>query len=885
MIDLLTLKSPLFSMHLKDFWAKTSNDSSAFGLSVQDHSLVVGFIAKFLHEKLSASVAAMMPKGSVTLVAAHDVGKISPGFQLKDPKWKHYDDIAGKVFHDSLITNHALVSQGWLQFSEKHRLSRLANLWCVSSAGHHGSYPNGLNRLDDDNTVRDAGCHGFGTYRDELLTELINVFGPLPTESAKGEIERVHLLTGFTIFCDWLGSNTDWFPFETPIEEGTIRKIASDLLKKLGYEVKVREFLSFGELFELSPSGALMEPRGIQSVLLDAADAPGLYIVEAPMGMGKTEAALATAYKRWTEGPERGIYFALPTQLTSERIHERIHSFLNHAIETHSAQSLIHGNAWLSEARNRMIGARIDDLDANDTEEALRWFSSTRRQLLAPFGTGTIDQALLAVLPAKFAALRYFGLAGKVVVIDEVHSYDPYMSALIDRLIRYLLKSGSTVIILSATLTTKRRAELVEAAGAKEETVPCCYPLITKVSTGSPVAAHIPVPHALPAKPVKLVHQHLRPETCDAYWQNIADQIVAGANVVVIRNSVALAQETYRLLKSYILEAIPNESCGLLHSRFPQFVRNENEGKWVTKLGKDESQRPSGSFLVSTQIVEQSVDIDADLLVTDLAPADLILQRIGRLHRHERKNPRPSGFETPTCHILHPCGDWTQDARVVAQLLAPHHYIYPPFKLWQASEYFREKSCILIPNEIRAIIEESGALKPPHEASDALDDFIAMAHKDYTEQIRTAATRDVFLQSAITDREGAQTRYNLQPTAYLILLQRMPDENADTLNLKLLDGSELTANKFCFSYDLANALHSNAIRIPAYLVRATMKCQPDWLKNYMDDACFGIINGRKVELHGDEQSHYSLEYTAELGLTYFKNKQHLIQTEPEDFWY
>lgn len=872
-------------MHLSDFWAKTHVQNGLPALSVSSHCLTVGYVANTLIKHLPEGVRILLPQGCVTLIASHDIGKICPGFQLKCSSWSFHEMIKNQIHLNGLETNHSIVSQAHLQFSEACRLSRLANLWCISTAGHHGTYPNGFNRQDSDNAIYDGGSKLFAPFREELLTQLINTFGPLPDDSAKNEIERVHLLTGFTIFADWIGSNSDWLPFDTLVEPAVIQAITHKVLQQLGYQAKPRLSLSFSELFQSLPLSPSLEPRAIQSALLAAADAPGLYIVEAPMGMGKTEAALATAYKRWTEGTERGIYFALPTQLTSERIHERINSFLSNAIDSLSTQSLIHGNAWLNESRNRMIAGNADELDHNDTDEALRWFSSTRRQLLAPFGTGTIDQALLAVLPAKFAALRYFALSGKVVVIDEVHSYDPYMSALIDRLIRYLLKSGSTVIILSATLTAKRRAELVEAAGAKEESATSSYPLITKVRTGFPIAEHISVPHAVQAKPVTLVHQHLTAENRDAYWQNIADQIVEGANVVVIRNSVALAQETYRLLKSFVSETIPNESCGLLHSRFPQFLRNENETKWVTKLGKDESQRPCGSFLVSTQIVEQSVDIDADLLITDLAPTDLILQRIGRLHRHERKNPRPHGFETPACHILHPCSDWMQDAKTVARTLAPHHYIYPPFKLWQASEYLQNKQQIVLPDEIRAIIEESTAMEPPHSTSDALVDFLKSVQTEYTEQVRTAATRDVFSQSALNDREGAETRYNIKPTAQLILLKNRPTEISDTVTIQPLHGPSLTISKNFFSYDLAKALQINAIRIPAYLVSSFLKSQPEWLKNHIDDAVIGVVHGREVELSSDEKMKYSLEYTCDIGLTYRKETIPQIQTDPEDFWF
>lgn len=869
---------------LDDCWAKTDPITLTPVLSVREHCLTVGHIAERLSKILPPSIHSLLPVGFASLIAAHDIGKITPGFQLKCSKWKHFSEIKKSTHLNGLETNHAAVSQSHLQYAASPAIPRLANFWLISTAGHHGSYPHGYERLDK--KAYEGGNQAFGILRSELEKIIIDTFGSFPTESAKKHLERIHLLTGLTIFADWIGSNTDWFPFDFPIEADAIKSNVSQKLRSLGLHAETKPSLSFDELFRTDTSATPLTARAIQSTLVNAADTPGLYILEAPMGMGKTEAALAAAYRRWTEGQERGLYFALPTQLTSERIHERINIFLNNTVQKtpyeDSTQSLIHGNAWLNHSRNRRLSS---DSDENDTDEALRWFSSTRRQLLAPFGTGTIDQALLAILPARFAALRYFALAGKVVIIDEVHSYDPYMSALIDRLISYLLKTGSTVIILSATLTIAARSRLVAAAGAVEHSTSSDYPLITKVATGSEQATHIPIPSDLTEKAVTLLHQTLLLETESVYWNSIARHVESGANVVVIRNTVALAQETYRKLKSLVSVKITEDNIGLLHSRFPQYQRLKNEKTWVTRLGKNNSTRPQGSLLVSTQVVEQSVDIDADLLITDIAPTDLILQRIGRLHRHKRDH-RPIGVKTPVCHILHPATKWHGDIKEIENSISPHHYVYPAFKLWQGSQYLRSKTSIILPTDIRTILEESSALRPDVSNSAPVSQFLQKAENDFTEQINTAATRNVFAPAA-SDREGSETRYKIKPTANLILLKEKPLENSTSITITPVHGDPITIHKADFSFPLAKSLHRNSIHIPAYLVREPLLSTPEWLIRHIGDSVLAVLSDQSAELHiaSDTPSAYILKYTRALGLSYQKSENDTLTSEPEDYWY
>ena len=884
---------------LADCWAKTDPVSGNTVLSVKDHCNVVGHVAEALLNILPEKVLESLPQGAQATAAAHDLGKLTPGFQLKAPSWSFYDYLIKEVQHDNLAKNHATIGQAHLQELARINGNKYSGYWFVSTGGHHGSYPAGFKSMYKGRLSEGGLEQIFCDLREELLTSLIKTFGPLPKCSAKGEEQRVHLLTGFTIFADWIGSNSEeeWFPYSLGFEKEAIRERARIVLQKLGFEAKPKTGLSFGQLFN-PESPKDFTPRPLQKILLEAADSPGLYIVEAPMGDGKTEAALAAAYKRWTQGDERGLYFALPTQLTSDKIHERIADFLSNALGEGAIQTLVHGNAWLKDDHVRTLQPRFKEdcgsppeNDHNDTEEVMRWYSGSRKGLIAPFGTGTIDQALLSILPAKFAALRYFALAGKVVVIDEVHSYDPYVSALVDRLIQFLLKAGSTVIILSATLTAKRRAGLVAAAGASETSHPTAYPLLTKVATGSPEAEHLYVDQKHPEKKIQLTHKVLDEKNEIEYWREIAEQVEAGANVVVIRNTVALAQETYRIILSQLRSNEETNQTGLLHSRFPRWKRKENEELWTTLLGKDDSRRPKGSLLVSTQILEQSVDIDADLLVTDLAPADLVLQRIGRLHRHVRN--RPAGFEQPICHILHPSTDWSGEVKDVKAAITPHHYIYPPLTLWQASTELSKTSEISLPRNIRGVLETCASKVPSPDSSEAIKKF----YTDHLEIIRTqkgtADVRGIYNAAAIEDKEGRETRYGIKPAAELILLKEKPVERGDLVEIAFQQGPSIKFRKDEFSFPLAKALQLNAVRIPAYLVRSQLSSSesPMWLKRHLSGAVLAAPseNLTGLQLIPEAESQYQVFNHPTFGISYQRGQASDLPpthgTTQEDSWF
>ena len=627
-------------------------------------------------------------------------------------------------------------------------------------------------------------------------------------------------------------------------------------------------------------------PRALQMTLIESMDSPGLYIVEAPMGEGKTEAALAGAYRRWTEGNERGLYFALPTQLTSNRIHERVFQFLENTVSTPSALALVHGNAWLCEKRVQPLEPNVPEKrDGTDPDQSLssnQWFSDSRKSLLAPFGVGTIDQALMAAMPVKFSALRLFALAGKVVVIDEVHSYDPYTSALVDRAIEWLLETGSTVIVLSATLTASRRASLVAAARGGEQNVSLAYPLITKVTNGGVQTDTIVVKEAiLSSKKVEI-------RTClaeDKEWiGRVVEAAESGACVLIIRNTVALAQETFDQVRSQCRDL--GIKFGLIHSRFTSFDREQQEGEWMRLLGKDSAGRPAGAVLIGTQVLEQSLDIDADFLVTDLAPTDLILQRIGRLHRHRRS--RPSGCESPRCLILRPRVDWNRDEKEIEKALSPHGFVYPAFSLYLADEAWSNREMIQIPSEIRTILELSER-KP-----ERLPLGVLKLYQNLQEKIQkmknTVWQNGVFKAPSVDDVEGSQTRWKRDSSGFLVLLKESPQENKEGVTLHFINGEKITFQREGFRFDLARLLQMNSVRIPFYVLKSVLRgySHPSWLQDHLSNSVLAVLSegGECCFCHAPEAVAYSFYYRPFKGVEYIRNNNIAIKAEEEDCsWY
>ena len=404
---------------------------------------------------------------------------------------------------------------------------------------------------------------------------------------------------------------------------------------------------------------------------------PSLILIEAPMGEGKTEAALLLANAAANRLGQQGFYIGLPTKATANQMLGRVRRFLEHARpDAHSTLVLAHGEASLVENFRSLAAVYDKEEEGGDrvgrvTAEA--WFLSKKRTLLAEHAVGTVDQALLGVLRTKHGFVRLYGLAAKTIVLDEVHAYDTFTSTILDRLIEWLAALGTTVVLLSATLPRSRRAALLAAYSKglggtvqppREE---ARYPRISTVTRND--CSTISVPPRGESLTIELE----RVDTdVDRLARTVVDALQAGGCIGWICNTVARAQAAYAAVAR-----IASETPRLLiHARMLPEDRVEREQHLERLLGPEHggTPRPERYIVIGTQVLEQSLDIDFDLLVSDLAPVDLLLQRAGRLHRQRGRRNRSAAQWKPRLWIAYPEGAFNEVplqevARVYAEVI------------------------------------------------------------------------------------------------------------------------------------------------------------------------------------------------------------------------
>lgn len=413
------------------------------------------------------------------------------------------------------------------------------------------------------------------------------------------------------------------------------------------------------------------------------------------MGEGKTEAAMYLADCWAALLGQKGIYFALPTQATSNQMFGRVKKFLETRYPDLAVNlQLIHGGALLSEEFSNLCigvsqGGDSDTILASVI--AAEWFLPKKRGLLAPFGVGTVDQALLSVLQTKHFFVRLFGLGHKTVIIDEVHAYDMYMSTLLEKLIGWLRAIGSSVILLSSTLPASKRKALIEAYGGDAtQLTPSTYPRVTWISRTELIVDTFEA-----TKHIELHIQHIK-DDLDMLISNLRGAIMKGGCVAIVCNTVKRAQETYIAIRQAGL--VKPDELMLLHSRYPFEEREKRENEVTLAFGRD-GKRPRRAVLIATQIIEQSLDVDFDLMVTDLAPADLVIQRAGRVHRHD--NYRPDKLSEPTLWIRMP--DINENDVPAFGATA---CVYDEYFLLLSYLHLKDRASIFFPEDIQDIIEK-----------------------------------------------------------------------------------------------------------------------------------------------------------------------------------
>jgi CRISPR-associated endonuclease/helicase Cas3 len=848
-------------------WAKT-NSSGLPGISVHDHCVNVGAVAEVIWLMLPKSVRELLPAGAVTLAALHDIGKITLGFQVKCSAWLLRHDLPkfGEGEKAMSISDHALMSQAFLQ----KQISTAAKLWTVAVGAHHGK-PKGRNVKQP----IEAAAQWAEENRLAVADRLIKIFGPLPTISVNPDFAQNHsdvwLLAGLITFADWIGSNEKWFSPEHGLSVEDARTRAKHALHEIGWPGGKLRQTDFTTAFASRPTEQFV-PTALQSAVADLAPEAQIMIVEGPMGCGKTEAALFAAQQLIASGNNAGLYFALPTQVTSNRIHRRVEQFLRNSLDATASFRLAHGNAWLEDAFDIQLRPSYPALDATDRSDvfdnlnqARSWFASAKQALLAPYGVGTVDQALQAIVAVKHFFVRRFALAGKVVILDEVHSYDIYTGTLITALIRELVNLRCSVIILSATLTAARRRELLAAAGFNETESPTAYPLLTSGDTRGN-CQHISTEwHS--KREVKLqTNATSEEETIDELIQRAE----SGQHVLWIRNTVIEAQQAYRAISGNLREGTVR--LGLLHSRFPFQRRAELEEDWLERLGKNRAE-DCGSILVATQVVEQSVDIDLDFIVSDLAPTDMLLQRVGRLWRHERASRKTTA---PVFWIRIPEFSSADKAVDLARALGRSAKVYAPYVLLRTAEVWRTRDTLVLPSDIRPLLEETYA--EAHDESAPCRELHQALEKDKRELASFAEAATLVLgRPALCDSEEVLTRRKGAPTTPVLLVRSIMTGSNRSVTVKSLNGDSVEIGEFEWRRVSAKFVHTWTVRAPKWMVPQTAS-SPAWLKLHGPTGCvLAELADNGTCLFNDEPS--SMQYTPDLGIFTEKVQQTFSQPE------
>ncbi len=591
--------------------------------------------------------------------------------------------------------------------------------------GHHGLPPKATDLIlrDHIDPARDPAA--IRAYVSDLRTLLLGT-ETFPAFHGDAMKRAAWWLAGFTVLCDWLGSSRATESFSSqpqPLEDywEAVQTWAEERVRRAGLLPSApAPAFGLGDCFSES-GGTPPQPTPLQAqaATLSLGDGPQLFLLEDVTGAGKTEAALILAQRLMAAGRAKGIYFALPTMATSNAMYERLRRVYRRLYVPTGEPSLV-----LAHSASRLSDAFMDSLTADATaaygDQTLSadahcnaWLADNRKKaLLADVGVGTIDQALLAVLPARHQSLRLLGLLDKVLLVDEVHACDAYMQTLLCELLRAHASAGGSAILLSATLPQAQRRALSQAFADGLGVEP---PVLRRTAADDyPLLSHF---HAAASAEYRVatrdsVRRRVQTgilESEAAVVAEIISAVASGQCVCWIRNTVNDARQGLARLR----EHLAGDCVDLFHARFALGDRLAIEQRVLARFGPlSTAAERRGRVLVATQVVEQSLDLDFDLMVTDIAPVDLIIQRAGRLRRHRRDhegNPIDGPDRRGTPRLLIHAPPWSaapgEDWLRAAQPGTAAVYRHQDAQLWLGLRLLRESGGFRMPEDARRLIE------------------------------------------------------------------------------------------------------------------------------------------------------------------------------------
>ena len=692
--------------------------------------------------------------------ALHDIGKLNIGFQTQIwrssdlPKGKRRPNRAGHTLDLTPILSGADIATGswffdalgWNDFlTWDEQSGETACGLLVATFSHHGR-PLQLEggRSRNSQIWRDfidlspkACAERIGHLLREWFPQAFGETAP-PLPSSPG---FQHMFLGLCTLADWIGSNECFFPYVGVPQKyyfrTTARGSAKRAIAEIGLDIseqreKFDSVPGAQKLFGFDPNA--IQEAAAQDTLLDER----IVVIESETGSGKTEAALWRFTRMYERGLVDGIYFALPTRAAAAQIHGRVKRFAASMFAGQNTPPVVLAvPGYEADAdAERVAMQEYDEHAAGERHREKPWAADNpKRYLAAQIAVGTVDQAMMGALKVRHAHLRAACLARNLLVVDEVHASDAYMRRILEALLEAHIGAGGYALLMSATLGSDARLRLLSAGGDSDVTdaLPLCasiaepYPAISARSIGIEGVGENGRTKTVSVSTSQAMHDF------DYAAETALNAARAGAKVLVLRNTVGHAIQTQQALERMAGELDNgllfnlNGVHTLHHGRFAAHDRRLLDRRVEAFLGKDARRGCTGCVVVGTQTLEQSLDIDADLLITDLCPMDVLLQRIGRLHRHER-NDRPAGYRTPQCIVLAPPDSALSPLLELSENangLGPYGGVYEDLRILEATlRLISEYAEWDIPRMNRELVER--AMHP-----DALDAIVAELGDDW----------------------------------------------------------------------------------------------------------------------------------------------------------
>ncbi len=671
-------------IRVDDLWGKINKNGSTLPLIEHMEDVAATVKVILLQTGFSCDFSLMCDALSMSedkvidlmcyLAAMHDIGKADPRFQCSDaarnanlPIVDVWDAIAPASYSRETAYRHEFGSGEYIHDKLLSCCGRYTStVYASIVALHHQG--------------KGSSCHPYpheewATVRAEIDRHFEAKYHPeFPPEIKRADAFG-YLSVALIVLADWIASS---LAESNQTFAGSMENQVGIFLNQAG--ITNGDLPHVGSFTEAWAPLGIKNPSPMQkelSAYLDSCtpdNVPAVVLIESEPGSGKTEAAVYAALKMANAYAKAGVYFGLPTMATANGMVDRVNGLYT-AHELPKAR-LLHEMAWMKN-------------DVRFGSDAEKWFSPTRLGLLQPSGVGTVDQCMAGVLPLKYGSLRLLGLSNKVLIIDEVHSYDDYMLAIICRLLDFCRALRIPVVMLSATLPSTKKKDLLAPClnkAAREAYKPSMkYPLLTLIGTDGSVQAELsPAPTFKRSYSIKTLENEDDQEILNFIGSLIQD----GGCACYFANTVDRAQHMYDLAKQSL-----GDDTLLFHARFTNARRDEIENECRKLFGKDKTHRPHKALLIATQVVEQSLDLDFDLIVSDLAPIDMIIQRLGRCFRHA-ETVRPAALSVPQAFIV--CRP---------DLARTNEFIYSAEYLNRTQKKLEKRDKLMLPDDIRDVIE------------------------------------------------------------------------------------------------------------------------------------------------------------------------------------